>query len=242
MNNETYVVATLRMPAALILAGQLLYIAVTHLHAGGDANDHHAIFAEYAENAIWSAVHLGQFAAMAIEIAGIVGLFFALDARGVAAGWLRRSGAAVAAASLALYGVLQAVDGVALKQAVGAWVLAPEVEKAARFATAEAIRWLEWGTRSYQDFTFGLTLLLLAAAVLRDGRPSRAIGWVIALSGVAYLAQGWVAGTEGFSAAQSIAIVLGWASGLVWMVWLVAANADRVQRPEVGAAARPPAS
>jgi hypothetical protein len=35
------------------------------------------------------------------------------------------------------------VDGVALKQAVNAWVDAPEAEKAARFAAAEAMRWLE---------------------------------------------------------------------------------------------------
>jgi hypothetical protein len=61
--------------------------------------------------------------------------------------------------------VLQAVDGVALKQAVDAWVSAPEAEKAARFASAETIRWLVWGTRSYQSFIFGLTLILLGGAV-----------------------------------------------------------------------------
>ena len=42
-----------------------------------------------------------------------------------------------------------AVDGVALKQAVNAWASAPVAEKAARFASAEAIRWIEWGARSY---------------------------------------------------------------------------------------------
>jgi len=45
------------------------------------------------------------------------------------------------------------VDGVALKQAVDAWASAPDVEKVARFASAEAIPWLEWGVRNYQDFT-----------------------------------------------------------------------------------------
>jgi hypothetical protein len=55
-----------------------------------------------------------------------------------------RLGAVSAAVALALYGVLQAVDGVALKQVVDAWVRAPEAEKAARFASAETIRWLEW--------------------------------------------------------------------------------------------------
>ena len=51
--------------------------------------------------------------------------------------------------TLALYGVVMAVDGVALKQAVNAWASAPVAEKAARFASAEAIRWIEWGARSY---------------------------------------------------------------------------------------------
>src|SRR4051812_14561100 len=51
--------------------------------------------------------------------------------------------------ALALYGVLQAVDGVALKHAVDAWANAPEAQKAARFASAETVRWLEWGMNSY---------------------------------------------------------------------------------------------
>ncbi len=51
----------------------------------------------------------------------------------------RRSGKV----ALGLSGVLQAVDGVALKQAVDAWVSAPDAEEAARFASAETVRWLE---------------------------------------------------------------------------------------------------
>jgi len=78
-------------------------------------------------------------------------LFFALNVQTGVAGWAGRFGAVAAVVTLALYGVLQAVDGVALKQAVDAWASAPEVEKAARFASAEAIRWLEWGVRSYQS-------------------------------------------------------------------------------------------
>jgi hypothetical protein len=48
----------LRLSAWLLLAGQLLYIAVTQLHAAGDANDHPAIFAEYARNGGSSVVAL----------------------------------------------------------------------------------------------------------------------------------------------------------------------------------------
>ena len=108
--------ASLRVAACLLLAGQLLYIAVTQLHAGGDANNHRVIFAIYAANDIWTAVHLGQFASMVILLAGLFALFVAMDARKGAPSWTGRFGAAVTVATLALYGVLQAVDGVALKR------------------------------------------------------------------------------------------------------------------------------
>ena len=212
---------SLRLSAWLLLAGQLLYIVVTQLHAGGDANNHPAVFAEYAGNGIWTAVHLGQFAAMAILLAGLLALFFALDVQAGTARWAGRFGAASAVATLALYGVLQAVDGVALKQAVNAWASAPDAEKAARFASAEAIRWLEWGMRSYQDFALGLALLLFAAAVVRTAWIPRPIAYLMGLSGLTYLVQGWVAGSEGFSPTQSVAIVLAWVLSLVWMIWLV---------------------
>jgi hypothetical protein len=89
--------------------------------------------------------------------------------------------------TLALYGVLQAVDGVALKQAVNAWASAPDAEKAARFTSAEAIRWLEWGLRSYQNFALGLALLLFAAAVVRTAWVPRSIAYLMGLSGLTYL-------------------------------------------------------
>jgi hypothetical protein len=80
----------------------------------------------------------------------------------VRSSWAARFGAVSAGVTLALYGVLQAVDGVALKQTVDAWVRAPDAEKAARFASAETIRWLEWGVRSYQSFMLGLAFILFA--------------------------------------------------------------------------------
>ena len=157
MNNST-LRQSLRLSATLLLMGQLLYIVITLFHTGGEANNHPAIFAAYAASETWTADHLGQFAAMAILLAGLLALFFALDAQAGTARWARGFGAASAVAALALYGALQAVDGVANKQADVAWVSAPEAEKAARFASAEAVRWLEWGARSYQNF----------ALVLRD--------------------------------------------------------------------------
>jgi len=212
---------SLRLPAALLLVGQLLYIVVTQLHADGDANNHPAVFAEYAHSGIWTAVHLGQFVAMAVLLAGLVALFSALDVPATPASWARRFGAACAVASLALYGVLQAVDGVALKQAVTAWAGAPDAEKPARFATAEAVRWLEWGVRSYQNIALGLALLLLAVVVVRRTRLPRPVAYLIALSCITYLVQGWVLGAEGFSHTETIAIVLAFGLNVAWMTWLI---------------------
>ena len=222
---------SLRLSATLLLAGQLLYIVVTLFHADGDANNHPAVFAEYAGSGIWTAVHLGQFAAWRSCSRGCSPCSSPWTIRTGTARWAGRFGAASAVAALALYGALQAVDGVANKQVVNAWASVPDAEKAARFASAEAIRWLEWGTRSYQDFALGLALLLFAAAVGRTAWVPRPIAYLMGLSGLAYLVQGWVAGSEGFSPNAPIAIVLAWVLSLVWMIWL-AVVAWRMQDSE----------
>jgi len=211
---------SLRISASLLLAGQILYIVVTLFHTGGEANNHLAIFAGYAASDIWTAVHVGQFACMALLLAGLFTLSFALDVEG-AARWAGRFGAALTVAALALYGAVLAVDGVALKQAVNAWASAPDAEKAARFASAEAIRWLEWGMRSYQNFVLGLAVLLFAIAIVRTPWLPRSLVYPMGLSGLAYLVQGWLAGSEGFSHSHEIGIISAEALNIVWMIWLV---------------------
>jgi hypothetical protein len=221
INTTTFDRGSLRLAAALLLAGQVLYIMVTFFHADGEANNHPAVFAEYAASRNWTAVHVGQFACTAIMLAGLFALFFALDVQARAARWASRFGAACAVVTLALYGAVLAVDGVALKQAVNAWANAPEAEKAARFASAEAIRWLEWGMRSYENFALGLAVLLFAFAVMFTARVPRPIAYLMGLSGLTYLLQGWVAGTEGFSPTQTFAIVFAEVVNVTWMIWLV---------------------
>jgi hypothetical protein len=227
----------LRLAATLLLVGQLLHVVITLFHTGGDANDHPTIFAAYAGSRIWTADHLGQFAAMAILLAGLFALTFALEVRDGAARWAGRFGAASAVAALALYGALQAVDGVANRLADVAWVSAPGAEKGARFASAEAVRWIEWGMRSYQAFILGLALLLFAVAVARTPRVPRPIAYLMGLSGLAYLGQGWVVGSEGFSPTMSGAIVLAELLDVVWMVWL-SVVAWRMKDPEAPPAGR----
>jgi hypothetical protein len=164
---------SVRLGAGLLLAGVLVTAIAGFLHPeGADANDHRTIFAIYAASQSWTAVHLGQFIGMVIITFGLVALFYALDVRSGVALWLNRFALLSAAAAMALYGVLQAVDGVGLKQAVNAWASAENGDKAMRFATAETVRWLEWAVRSYHSFVFGLALILFGAVIAITGRVS----------------------------------------------------------------------
>lgn len=220
MSTNTLDRSWLRLSAMLLLVGQLLYVLVTLLHPGGEANHHPEIFATYADSTNWTAVHVAQFACMSIMFAGLFSLFSTLDAPAGTARLASRLGAASTIAALALYGVVLAVDGVALKQVVNAWAIAPASEKAARFADAEAMRWLEWGARSYQNVTLGLAVLF-AAAVVKTTQIPRPIAYLIGVSGLTLLVQGWLAGVEGFSQAHTFAIVLAEVLNAVWMTWLV---------------------
>ena len=214
---------SLRLSATLLLLGQFLYVVVTLFHTGGDANNHPVIFAAYAGSGAWTGVHVAQFVCVALLIAGLLALSFALDGEPGTTSWVSRIGGALAVVALALEGALQAVDGVANKQADIAFVTATDAEKAARFASAEAIRWIEWGMRSYQAFALGLALLLFAVAVVRTAWLPRPIAYLMGLSGLVFLAQGWVVGSEGFSPTMSNAIVLAEVLNLAWMIWLIVA-------------------
>jgi hypothetical protein len=213
-----------RLAAVLLLAGVLITAIAGFLHPEGpDANDNQTIFAIYAASQSWTAVHLGQFIGMVIITFGLVALFFALDVRSGLELWLNRFALLSAGAALALYGVLQAVDGVGLKQAVNAWASADNGDKAVRFAAAETVRWLEWAVRSYHSFVFGLALMFFGAVIAVTGRVSRPIGYLMALCGLCYLAQGWIIGSSGFSSANQIPTLLGIGLILIWTVWLLIA-------------------
>jgi hypothetical protein len=213
---------TLRLSARLLLAGQLLFIVVTQFHTGGDANDHTSIFVKYADSGDWKVVHALQFGAVAVIVAGLVMLSRAIEERTGVPSWAARIGAVLGVVSLALYGVLQAVDGIGNKQVDQAWVNASTTQKPARFATAEAMRWLEWGLSSYHAYAVGLALLLLAGAAtaVRSATIPRAVPALVALTGIAYLAQGWIAGSQGFNTSRSVLIVAAWVLGVIWMAWL----------------------
>jgi hypothetical protein len=188
--------SVLRLGGWLLVGGFLLNAVVTMLfHPSGEENDHPAIFTEYADSDAWEAVHLGQFIGVLAALAGLLVLAFLLRSRGAVV--LARLAAAATIATAATWAVLQAVDGVALKQAVDAWVASSGDEDSSRFADAEIVRWLEWGVQSYFRVLLGLTLALFGAAVVMTRVVAGWLGWVAVIGGALSVAAGIDVGYNG---------------------------------------------
>ncbi|MFJ5696059.1 hypothetical protein ACIP9X_19725 [Arthrobacter sp. NPDC093125] len=68
---------------------------------------------------------------------------------------------------------------------------------------------------------FGLTLILLDGAAAIAARLPRILCYLMGLSGLAYIVQGWVLGSEGFSTTNTFAILAGYVLVLAWIIWLI---------------------
>ena len=214
----------LLLSAVLLGSGFIGLGIASKFHAGTvDANNHPAVFVQYAQSAAWTADHLGGFVAMAITISGVLVLFYALNLQDGMPRLLARIGIVSAGVTLALTAMNFAVDGVVLKRAVDAWVSAPDAEKAARFASAEAVRWLEEGIASYQGFVLGFTLILLATLIVWKAPIPRPIGYLLAVGGIGYLARGWILGAAGFAPEGAIPTQVAQYSQPIWSVYLLIA-------------------
>jgi hypothetical protein len=225
---------SLQLSGVLLTAGFLVYLGVSVVHpAGVDPNDHPAVFATYARSMAWTAVHLGQFAGFAGMVAGLCVLIWALTPRGGAGAPLGAIGLLFATAALALTAGRYAVDGVALKRAVDAWAAAPRSEKTARLASAEAIRWVEEAMTSYQGIVLAVTLLCAAALIVRTRRAPLGVGYVLAVSAVAFLVVGWIVGVAGFASPGTIPGFVSQACLPVAGVWLMV-GARRMPAPAGG--------
>jgi hypothetical protein len=216
MADRTFDRTWLRLAATLVATGLVLYVITIPFHsaieskvASNGPNNDIAEFTAIAAGGGWTAVHLAQFLAMAILTAGVLALYYALNITTGMPMFVNRLAAAAAVVSVALAGVVYAVDGIALKQASDAWVRAPAAEKAARFASAEVIRWLEWGSRSYESIMLGLTLGLFAIAIVWTARIPQPIGYVMGMQGITTIVLGWLTGVVGFAASTGVWFSLG---------------------------------
>ena len=224
----------LRESGALLLGGFVFTTAVTVLfHPGGDEDVHDVIFTKYAASASWEWVHLAQFVGVLAALGGLIVLHLVLRSR---APRLSAFAAGLTVATVAVWAVLQAVDGITLKQAVDAWVAADGPDKAVRFADAEIVRWTEWGAQSYFRLLLGAALLLFGAAILTTRVLAGWVGWLAVLGGILSVAVGVDVSYSGLdSVIQRIAVpafqlvMLVFATGVV-----VAAARERVGGPAAG--------
>ena len=215
---------TTRIGAAVLPLGVVIVAASEYFHPSReDPMDNPAVFMEYAQSNIWTAVHLAEYFGFLLLIGGLVALYYSVRAkRGVGAGLVLLALAA-AVATAASYTVLQAVDGIALKRAVDAWASATLDQRAAAFAAAEAVRWTEMGMNSLSNFLSGLTLFLYGLAIALGNVYPRWVGWMAVVCGAAFIYHGAVVAYEGFvpSIAKLVALVLlvVWAFIMAVLMW-----------------------
>jgi hypothetical protein len=142
------------------------------------------IFAKYAKSNDWVAVHLVQFAGVLLLLDGLLVLYRVLQVRGEVP---VLAGIAAAVAIAAAWAALQAIDGVALKQAVDAWAYASGAQQAIRFDDAQTVRWAAWGLNTYFRLLLGLAVTLFGITVTRTGVAARWLGWAGVIGGLAYI-------------------------------------------------------
>lgn len=213
-----------RTGAIALPLGVILLVAATAVHPSReDVMDNPAVFREYAQTDAWIAIHFTQWISGLIFFGGLIALYFAMTAKQEGPSALARFGLAAVVLTAAAITMLQAVDGVALKWAVDAWVDAPADQEPSTFAAAMALRWTEYALQSYSNILLGLTLIFFGLATALDEAYSRWPGWLAAGSGVAWIIHGLMVSYVGLfdSAPRGVALVLmaAWAFVMAVLMW-----------------------
>ena len=219
----------LRMGSIAFFAGLAIALVSTlAFHPTGTGEElmnNPFIFGVYAEDPLWIASHIGQFAGILLIFAGgFVALYRLLvkseSATASALSWL---GLVTAIITASAFAILQAVDGVALKIAAHTWYAIPpgeEERKAIYLGVAEGIRWTEWGLQAYYRMLWGAVSLIFGVAIVKSALLSRWIGAVGIAAGVVTIASGVVTAYVGFSSARDPVADLSTAIFYPWLVIL----------------------
>jgi hypothetical protein len=198
--------SALTLGAVLLLGGLVVNgVQRTLLHPTGAEDDHEAIFAEYAASGVWVATHLAEFVLVLVALAGLLVLSRAVRPE---APHLALLAACALVASAATWAVLQAVDGVTLKQAVDAWAASSGGERATRFADAETVRWFEWGLQSLFRVVLGVALGLLGAALVASRLVPAWLGGLLVIAGLLSFVLGVSVGYAGLESGFQDAVAV----------------------------------
>ena len=215
---------TTRIGAVVLPLGIILLLVAEFFHPQREhPMDNPAVFMEYAQSDIWTAVHLAQYLGFLLLLGGLVALYYSVGPEQGAGSGLAPFGLAAAVTTAAAFTVLQAVDGVALKRAVDAWASAPADQETAAFAAAEAVRWTEIAMNSLSFFLAGLTLFLYGVAIALGTVYPRWVGLLAAVSGALFMVNGVVVAYEGFGPSiirlVAIPLLAVWTFIMAMLMW-----------------------
>ena len=210
----------LRWGTAAAVLGLILQIAMELLHPSRAQPNHSAAaFREYSSSQLWTQIHIGQFFGTLLLVVAFVALSRALALQPGLAGVVAVVAGVTATAVAAVFAVQMAVDGVALKGAIEAWINATgTANEAAAFRVADGIRWVEKGLAGFFQMLTGTTLLALGVSIALGDRFPRWLGWVGAAAGVGSLAGGTATAHTGFSPEASLTLLPGTLLSLVFLL------------------------
>lgn len=190
----------LRFGAICGVVGVAVQIVMDRLHPHeADPNNSVAAFREYSMSDNWVAVHIGQLIGTLLIALALWSLYRSLAGQAGFPGSLADIGAITTIALSTIFAVLMAVDGVALKGAIDAWVAAPPAEERSAFLIADTVRWVEKGLVAFFQLINGVALLSLGLSVVLSGRRGRWLGWFGTIGGVGFLATGILVAHTGFA-------------------------------------------
>jgi hypothetical protein len=189
----------LRVGAAAGLAGLILQAISSQLHPGHvQPNDSVGAFLEYAAFDAWTLVHIGQFFGTLLLGVGLVLLALSIPRHGLG-GAMAVAAAVTTLVLVGVFSVQMALDGVALRFAIDAWIAAPPELKPQAFAIADTLRSLEKGLSAFFHLLNGTTLTALGLAILLGHGYPRWLSIPALMAGIAFLGGGVSTAQTGFS-------------------------------------------
>jgi hypothetical protein len=209
----------LKIGSILFIAGMVIAIVSTVIHPSTeDPSNHSLVFAEYASDDSWIAVHIGQFVGVIMVFAGgFIALYRLLaQSESSMASVLAWMGLALAIMTASAFAVLQAVDGIAQKRAVDSWVAAPSEDKAITFGVAEGIRFVEYGTNSIFRILQGLVAIVFGVAIVKSKLLNKWIGGAGVVIGAATIYAGLEVAYLGFGGLTTIIGI----SMIIYFIWV----------------------
>jgi hypothetical protein len=209
----------LRSGSIAFLAGMIITVVSTAIHPSTeDPSNHPLVFAEYASDDSWIAIHIGQFAGVIMVFAGgfVVLYRSLLQSESSMASILAWIGLALAIMTASTFAVLQAVDGIAQKRAVDSWVAAPPKEKAITFGVAEGIRFIEYGTNSIFRILQGTVAVIFGFAIVKSKVLNKWIGRAGVVMGVVNIYAGLEVPYLGFGGLTTIIGI----SMIIYFIWV----------------------